>query len=348
MEHIEDLVVLSFTQGLSPLFNKLPQFIRSKWQGFVYRYSQQNRGMHPPFSEFCAFIGEQGQTFSCCLTAYSMPQTIPRVQTERVQQGRCLGRHAGTIRRQYNNYRDKSTYATYTTFKTEATPQAQPARQQCPLHSDAAMPHSLSDCRDFMRMSPTERINAVKQSYVCYRCFGKHPIRDCTSVCKCTTCGSVRHNSMLHLPQTNNNLHIVSTNCTALCGDGLPPRLCSKIVPVVISSRLRPGKVFETLAIIDEQSNTTLAHPDIFDELHADSKRVDYTLKTLGELPVNKTGRVTDLVVHGSFSSQLFNLIRGNGMRNYPECVERTWDQARLLQLATPTGSFKAHTGVSR
>ena len=64
MNHVPDLAVLNYTQGLAPLFRKLPQFLKNKWQAVVYRYSSKSGGRHPPFDEFCKFLDEQVQTFS--------------------------------------------------------------------------------------------------------------------------------------------------------------------------------------------------------------------------------------------------------------------------------------------
>ena len=69
MDYVRDFAVLDFTQGLAPLFQKLPNFLKSKWQSVVYRYSSANRGVHPPFSEFCKFLTEQVKTYTNSLAS---------------------------------------------------------------------------------------------------------------------------------------------------------------------------------------------------------------------------------------------------------------------------------------
>ena len=167
MDHVPDLVILNFTQGLSPLFNKMPMFMRNKWQTVAYRYSCHSQGGHPPFSVFCKFLAEQVQICTSTVTSYNDQCQSNQLGNSRVQKERK-------------------------TFKTDTVPAA-----TCVLHKGGSH-HSLADCREFQKLALAEKLNLLKQERLCFRCFASHQVKSCQSTDTCSTCKSAYHHTQIH------------------------------------------------------------------------------------------------------------------------------------------------------
>ena len=171
MDHVSNLAVLNYTQGLAPLFHKLPQFIRNKWQSVVYRYSTHEHDKHPPFAEFCKFLAEQVQTFSNTLSLYQ--------------------NHADNMK----TTKDKRIFKSdVPTSFNQAAPSNQPT---CPLHKIRSN-HTLTNCREFQKLNVGSRLDIIKENKLCFRCFEKHHAKDCNSTESFRECKSERHHYLLH------------------------------------------------------------------------------------------------------------------------------------------------------
>ena len=161
MDYISDLSVLNYTQGLAPLFLKLPQFIRNKWQSVVFKHSQTS-GKHPPFAEFCKFLSEQVQTFANSLSAYGPNTDMTKVLKEKK------------------------------ILKSDASR----SQANCALHKTRSN-HVLADCREFLKLDVPGRHDIVKEQRLCFRCLGNHFSKDCQADATCKECRSQRHHSLL-------------------------------------------------------------------------------------------------------------------------------------------------------
>ena len=79
---------------------------------------------------------------------------------------------------------------------TGTTPAEPPlATDFCEWHSIRG--HQLVHCLDFKRASHDRRREFVRRNNLCYRCFGKHFAKNCTTNIKCDTCDK-GHNTLLH------------------------------------------------------------------------------------------------------------------------------------------------------
>jgi hypothetical protein len=71
----------------------------------------------------------------------------------------------------------------------------------------------------------------------------------------------------------------VKTLCTALCGSISSSRSCGKIIPVnVFSTDPKSKKRVQVYAVIDDQSNRSLASPALLDSLGITTEEFTYTL----------------------------------------------------------------------
>jgi hypothetical protein len=65
-------------------------------------------------------------------------------------------------------------------------------------------PHFLTQCTEFLKLSPQERVATVKKMNLCFNCLSKsHTIKDCRSGL-CRHCQQ-RHHTLLHLTKTNDD-----------------------------------------------------------------------------------------------------------------------------------------------
>lgn len=123
---------------------------------------------------------------------------------------------------------------------------------------------------------------------------------------KCSVCQTSLHPTALHEepseaqdsgryavknregnPYEGESRSIVSSACTKVHGAS---KSCAKIVPVRISTISNPRKSMLVYAIIDDQSNRSLATSSIFDYFQDDCGDVSYTLVSCSGT-VSATGR---------------------------------------------------------
>ena len=67
----------------------------------------------------------------------------------------------------------------------------------------------------------------------------------------------------------------IIVKCTELCN--FPGSSCAKMVLVNIFPEGDPTKAIKTYAIVDDQSNRSLAKPAIFDQFNINCERTEYT-----------------------------------------------------------------------
>ncbi|KAJ8364971.1 hypothetical protein SKAU_G00138020 [Synaphobranchus kaupii] len=171
-----------------------------------------------------------------------------------------------------------------TDSSTDAAKREVDPGKQCPIHHK---PHPLTKCRVFRNKTIEERKAYLKDNGLCFRCCASvsHTARDCKTVLRCRECESIHHSTAMHPgpaftterpvinelePEderkgTPTTAPLVSSTCTAVCGQGLMGRSCSKICLVRVYPRGQRDRSVNMYAILDDQSNRSLARPDLFD-----------------------------------------------------------------------------------
>uniref|UniRef100_A0A8C5WGP0 Large ribosomal subunit protein uL6 N-terminal domain-containing protein n=1 Tax=Leptobrachium leishanense TaxID=445787 RepID=A0A8C5WGP0_9ANUR len=168
----------------------------------------------------------------------------------------------------------------------------------CPIHKK---PHPLKKCIGFRKKPLQERKELLKAYGVCFRCCAstEYFAKDCKFPIKCIECDSVDHVQALHpfqyMPATSTDsppglMHdgettdrevtIVSSSCTAVCGEDLCDKSSAKICLVNIYHKDHPGKSAKVCAILDDQSNRSLTRTELFDIFHIKGDSYPYTLGT--------------------------------------------------------------------
>lgn len=67
----------------------------------------------------------------------------------------------------------------------------------CVVHKGENVKHKTEDCKDFKVLSLDEKFNALRDSHVCFRCFGLHRRDQCKSKIRCDVCKKVNHHTLL-------------------------------------------------------------------------------------------------------------------------------------------------------
>ncbi|KAJ8369449.1 hypothetical protein SKAU_G00094770 [Synaphobranchus kaupii] len=183
----------------------------------------------------------------------------------------------------------------------------------CPLHNK---PHPLRKFRGFCSKTLEERKAYLKEKHVCFKCCASttHLAKDCDKYVLCTRCNSNRHPSALHPEpavwkpvssairedqggeqQEDGTLEVMS-KCTEVCGDSFGSRSCSKICLVRVYPAGHREKAVKAYAVLDEQSNRSLAKTELFDLFDIESGAAPYTLKTCSGV-VETSGRHTNNLI---------------------------------------------------
>lgn len=90
-----------------------------------------------------------------------------------------------------------------------------------------------------------------------------HRFKSCRADIRCEECGSSQHPTALHPPETQiqngGEGENILTKCTAVCGAQFTGRSCAKAVLVDVYPKETPSQRLCIYALIDDQSNSTLA-----------------------------------------------------------------------------------------
>ena len=272
------------SSGVSPIVTKLPYNLQDKWTTRAFQYKQRHQVPYPPFSFFANFVREM-----------SSMRNDPSLVNEQ-SKSRSFRQQPAQPRRNLGS-----------TKKTDvAVTQAEPSvgrqndlEHNCPIHNSS---HSLNECIKFKKMPLDKRREYLRLNGICFKCCisKDHQARSCTMWKPCSACQSTRHPSAMHL-QKNEERHNapqepptdaaaehggegpatkVSAKCTRLCGVISGGRSCSKVVLVQVYPAGCPEDAVSVYAILDDQSNHTLAQPELLDQLGVESPPMPYTLSS--------------------------------------------------------------------
>ncbi len=116
---------------------------------------------------------------------------------------------------------------------------------------------------------------------------------------KCSECGSTYHDTAMHpgpSPQVvkppspsqedggegedHSNMAVVNTSCTEVCGPGQWGRSCSNICLVKLYPKGSKDMAIKAYVILDDQSNRSLARPELFELFDVESEQFSYHLRT--------------------------------------------------------------------
>ena len=189
-------------------------------------------------------------------------------------------------------------------------------------------------CRGFRARTLEERKSYLKDSGVCFRCCSStdHVAKDCRTFIKCNECDSNKHVTALHpgpAPWTamdsdtehggeereDSPAEVVS-KCTEVHGRTNTSKICLiKVYPAG-----QPQRSARVYAVLDDQSNRSLARPEFFDLFDSHGECSPYTLRTCAGVTPMSGRRGTGFVAQtldGRFDVLLPTLIECNHIPNH-------------------------------
>ena len=227
------LACLNYPSAIQPIAEKLPKFIHAKWEKEIANYSDDNRGMYPPFSKFSKIVQEQAKI-----------KNNPNVLA-----GKGVNPAQVPPPKPHRNRRS---------FKTDVRPPAEnkevPRKEKkddpgkgkirskhCLYHERSG--HNLTECKTFSAKTLEERTLWIMGARLCFRCFSNgHIASKCNTFIQCTICGDKRHSALLHKerrPPPKPGNETVNPKCTSLC-EPTGGVSCSKTLLVDVCSEHNP------------------------------------------------------------------------------------------------------------
>ena len=276
MEDVQYNTVLAYynsSSGVTPIVNKLPYGIQEKWTNHASSYKRTHSVPYPPFHIFVKFI-----------------DGISKIRND-----------PSFVYESYDvrNKKDVGQCFKVLSRKTEVKDSSPKHLKQiqCPIHKTS---HSLRQCRTFKTMSIQERRDLLKKSGFCFKCCvtSEHMSRDCKEKLKCEKCESTNHITEMHFSkdtqasktqsEEETNETGVKATCTKICGKGFSGKSCGKTILVRVYPKDRPDQAMVTYAILDDQSNASLAKPEFFDHFNIIGTYLPYTLTSCaGQIQAN-------------------------------------------------------------
>ncbi len=282
--YLPGLSYLDTARRVNPIVEKLPYGLQEKWMMEGSHYKQEHRVAFPPFSFFAEFLRRQAKARndpSFHITSFSL-QVYKR---DKYSESQSHARKAISVQK------------TDVALTPKSTPIAEDLDNQCPVHRK---PHPLQRCRGFREMAIDERKRILRAHNICFKCCASntHVARHCKAVVQCSECQSDKHPTALHSGQapwlSKPSLHLeqhggekeaishteVSPKCTEVCGGGLKGKSCSKICLVNVYPDGNPSKYRRMYAMLDDQSNRSLARSEFFDMFNIQGLTVPFMLET--------------------------------------------------------------------
>lgn len=321
------LAYLQTVRGVNPIGENLPYGLQKHWITHGSRYKEEHRVSFPPFSSFVSFITDKAKIRNYPSFSFSSSCT-----TSQIKQDKAM--------RPFNNNKTVSvrntevTAAPLTQNNISKERKAVEPADCCPMHNKQ---HPLAKCCGFQSKHLDDRKAHLKENSICFRrCAStQHFAKDCLVSVKCKGCNSDRHISALQpgpapwsteaeateqgqvREQERNASPELTSKCTEICDQIHGLRSCSKITLMHVYPASHPDKAQKMYAVLDDQSNRSLAKTDFFELFDVDVTPSTYTLKTcagISEATGRKAHNFVVVSLDGQFHVALFSLLECNAM----------------------------------
>lgn len=267
------------SSGILPVVKKLPMNLQEKWITRAAAYKRHSGLPHPPFKFFVEFIVEMSQI--------------------RNDPGLCVReRNKENIQRRVPVINRKTDVEV---DSRERRKESLDPSKRCPIHPNDF--HALNKCRTFRTKPMKERTDVLVKHGICFKCCNsaEHFSKNCYEKVACSVCASNSHPSALHIdygrPQggeqkeNSETKKTVNNKCAQICGVIPGGKSCSKTILVKVYDRENPDNFVRTYALIDDQSNCSLAKSELFDLLGIKTETKNFKLETCSGVR-NMTSRV--------------------------------------------------------
>ncbi|XP_060126117.1 uncharacterized protein LOC132591490 isoform X1 [Zootoca vivipara] len=279
------LTFLDTARGVNPIVQKLPYNLQEQWIAHGSKFKRKHNVPYPPFSVFVDFVNQQAKMRNDPSFDFSLSSVISHGLNKPP-----ISVHKINVDSPDSPFRSASSSLTEARIKDPD--------KQCPLHRK---PHPLQNCRTFREKPLEERKAFLKQNNLCYKCCSAfHLSKDCKVSLRCRECDSSDHNTALHpgsapwslqhtdsftehggeQKHTPTTTPEITSKCTEVCKGTITGKSCSKICLVRVYPVGNRNKAIKLYAILDDQSNKSLASPTFFDMFDIKGPSFPYSLKT--------------------------------------------------------------------
>ena len=272
LAYLPGLLCLNYPNAICPIVEKLPNFLRSKWEKEVVHYADRHQDAYPGFHDFASMLRRQARL-------KNHPNVVAGVGSKPDAQRARGERPRGKLASKSETDTDRRVLRTNTTPSTASGTTTASKEKQCPFHERKG--HELTECKAFIGKALKEKTEWIKSAGLCFRCLAaNHRAKECRADIKCSECGSDRHLALLHKEREKSHGEEIQSSCTAVCRDQQGGLSCSKIVLVDVFPDKRPEQVQRVYAIVDDQSNASMISPELADKLGVIGPKEKYFLST--------------------------------------------------------------------
>ena len=305
------------SSGVNPIVSKLPYSIQEKWTRHASNFKESHFLTFPPFHVFCKFLRDTARMKNDPSFYYDNA-----VETTKVVKDGNRRKPAYTSSSPSVSARKTDTNTARQIDKTDHTP-------MCPLHETG---HSLNSCRAFQKKTIQERKEFIRSRGICFKCCDeKHLAKDCQKKIMCNLCKETGHATALHVEKSTSDAEIdsqVKAVCTQVCGNiRKTSKSCAKTLLVNIHHVDNPEKVFRTYAIIDEQSNRSLATSGFFNFFGVQGPEIQYELTSCSGHSTQNGRRSTGFIISS---------LNGKSSLRLPPLIECDYIPNNLDEIPTP------------
>jgi len=171
-DECNELKIFDLSSGLREIWTKLPDPIINRWRSFGNQYEKDNFGASPSLTVFIDFLEDQANEI--CNPNYekswSVEGTRPKLNLKTFQTNVEPTTEESVIPESETNY-------------------------NCPLH--ATNSHQLAECNKFKSLPHANKRETLVEHQRCFRCVGKHMIKNCNIEIQCEKCNG-NHLTLMH------------------------------------------------------------------------------------------------------------------------------------------------------
>ena len=180
LESLPGLACLNYPNAISPVLEKLPLSLRSKWEKEVAKHAEENHNAYPGFHKFTIIVQKQAtfRNHPNILASLSYASKDSKYKDENNQTS-AFDPEARVLKTRTHPPNDQP--------EDDEEVIKKDMESKCPFHDKKG--HDLTTCKTFARKTLSARMEWIKRSRLCFRCFSPgHQASTCILVIKCNKC----------------------------------------------------------------------------------------------------------------------------------------------------------------
>ncbi|XP_061168347.1 uncharacterized protein LOC133177306 [Saccostrea echinata] len=329
------LAYLDSSSGIKTIISKLPYSLQEKWTNRAVKYKKEHSAIFPPFQVFVEFIKD----ISKAKNDPGFNYVSDTSSTNKFAAPKLLS------------------YARNKVNVNKTGVDVTAPLERCIIHKTKHTLDDCRGFRSKSVEERKRLLKENNVCFRCCA-SNTHKSRECNAVISCKECGSKHYTTALHLTRNDkvvsmdskathqanggeenkctpnsslkenggesrgnirsNNVSEVNSSCTEICREPYSGKSCAKILPVHVFHRDNPHKSVKMYAVIDDQSNRSLASPEFFELFCVKDKPQNYTISTCSGKVVTSGRRGKGFIVRSIEGNVDFELPTLTGCDHIP------------------------------